>query len=137
MQKGTLKIFENKCFGVDDLQTALRDTCRILCELYCLSDKLQVDDIHDYVFAQLDRACRSAGDKLPLDQSTVLHVFQNTHEKAALRAYVVKELGRNLVLATGRHVKEYRDCFEGSSAVPGFAMLVIESMQAFKREELR
>ncbi len=135
MHKGTLQIFEDCWRDFHDRPAGLRQTCRVLCKLSVMADKLQMNGIQGYVFSELDRAMRHAGDYFPMDSATVMAVYNNTREHSKLQQYVLESLAHNLISPSGHHITEYQECVEGPNAIPGFALKLIAKMKDFRSHE--
>lgn len=135
MYKGNLRVFEDNCWEVQDLQAALKQTCQILCKLSCMADKLAMAEIDDYIVSQLDRVFRSAGDIFPMDSANVMAVYNNTHEHSELQKYVTKKLSLSLLSPTGHDIAMYAECIQGPDAIPGLAVRLIAKMKDYRSND--
>ena len=131
MYTRSLHVYKDHVYGIgiEDLQKALETTCDVLCELFCLSEKLLVDGIQNTIMDELDRAIERSVGQFPIGQATVMAVYHNTHEFSKFRKYVMDQLAINLVDYHGRKFEDYKDCLEGPSALPGFVLSLVTRMK--------
>ena len=132
MYTQSLNVYNDHVYPSTDLHEALSTTCDILCELFCLSEKLLVDGIQNAIGADLDRAVERGRDILPIEPDTVIAVYQNTHPGSSFRKYVLNKLAFNLEAYEGRHISYYSECLEGPRAIPGFTMELLARMKDVK-----
>lgn len=128
--------YETSVFVETNRVKALEDDCHFLCELRCLSERLEVFKICPKIMNRIENIVRRSegGGVLPFRPGTVRMVLKTLHPDSDLHEYVLHKVVADLLHEKGHEFEYYESVLLGPDAVPGLVRILLRRMKGKRNE---